>query len=112
MLYYDRIDISEEMDPTKNNISKKCIICHYWFFNHGFEFSEFACNGCHDLTILRLNISDIAIITVENLDYCCIIHTVSKSEAISILKKICASNCGSYGTEMLDRNDLTIGCAN
>ena len=40
MLYYDRIDITEGTDPTKSNKSKECIICHYWFFNHGFEFQD------------------------------------------------------------------------
>ena len=38
------------------------------------------------LTILCLNISDIAIVTVKNFDYRCIIHNVSKSEPISSLK--------------------------
>ena len=32
MLYYDRIDISEEIDPTKSNKSRECMICHYSFF--------------------------------------------------------------------------------
>ena len=30
--------------------------------------------------------SGIPIITVRNVDYCCIIHSVSKSEAIHLLK--------------------------
>ena len=60
MLYYDRIDISEEIDLTKNNNSKECMIRHYCFFNHGFKFQDAACNGCHDLTTLSVNISDIA----------------------------------------------------
>ena len=47
-------------------------------FNHGFTFSDYVWNACHDLTILIVNISDIAIITVKNVDYCCIIHDVSK----------------------------------
>ena len=38
------------------------------------------------LTILCLNISDIAIVTVKNFDYRCIIHNVSKSEPISSLE--------------------------
>ena len=66
MLYYDRIDISKEIDPTKSNKSKECIICHYFFFNHGFKFQDSVCNGCHDLTMFSVNISDIAIITVTN----------------------------------------------
>ena len=32
------------------------------------------------------NISDIAITTIRNVDYRCIIHNISKSEAISLLK--------------------------
>ena len=36
--------------------------------------------------MLSVNIIDIAIITVENVDYRCIIHNISKSEAIQLLK--------------------------
>ena len=58
---------------------------HYWFFNHGFEFQDSVCNGYHDFTKLRLNISDITIITLENADYCYVIHNISKSETINLL---------------------------
>ena len=61
-------------------------ICHYFFFNHGFEFGHSICNGCHDLSTLSFNISDIAIIAVKNIDYRCIIHNISKSEAIDLLE--------------------------
>ena len=74
MLYYDRIDISEGSDHTKSNKSRECMICHYFFLNHGFKFQNYVCNGCHDLTMLRFNISDIVIIIVKNADYHCIIH--------------------------------------
>ena len=69
-----------------SNNSKKCMICHYWFFNHGFKFQDSVCNGCHDLTMLSVNIRDIAIIPVKNVNYCCIIHSISKSEVINLLK--------------------------
>ena len=62
------------------------MICHYWFFNHGFKFEYSVCNGCHDLSMLCLSISNIAIITVKYLDYCCIMYNISKSEAINILE--------------------------
>ena len=86
MLYYDKIYISEGIDPTKSNKSKECMICYYWFFNHGFKFQDSVCNDCHNLTMLSVNISNIAIITVENVDYRCIIHNISKSKAINLLK--------------------------
>ena len=66
MLYYDRTDISEGINVAKINYSKECAICHYWFFNHGFKFQDSICTGCHDLTMLSVNISNIAIITVKN----------------------------------------------
>ena len=49
------------------------------------EFSKQNFNGCHDLMILCLNISDIAIITVNGVDYRSKIHHISKSEAIHLL---------------------------
>ena len=53
------------------------------FSKQNFENSVF--NGCHDLMILCLNISDIAIITVNGVDYRSKIHHISKSEAIYLL---------------------------
>ena len=84
MLYYDRINLSEEIDFTKSNNSKECIVCHYWFFNHGFKFQNSVCNGCHDLTMLYLNLDDIAITTVKGVGYSCIIHAMDKCEAIHL----------------------------
>ena len=66
MLHNDRIDISKGTDPTKSNKSRECMICHYFFLNCGFKFQDYVCNGCHDLTMLRVNISNIAIITFKN----------------------------------------------
>ena len=85
-MHKDRIDLGEGTDSAKSNDSKECMICHYYFFNHGFKFQNYVCNGCHHLTILCLNIIDIAIITVNGVDYGCIIHDISKSEVIHLLK--------------------------
>ena len=93
MLHYDRTDISEGTDFTKSNRSEECMIYHYWFFNHKFKFPDCVCNGCHDLTMLSVNISYVAIITIKNFDYRCIIHNISKSEAINLLKKSVLENC-------------------
>ena len=62
------------------------MICHYWFFNHGFEFQDSVCNDCHDLTMLSVNIRDIAIITIKNVDYRCNNHNIIIFEAISLLE--------------------------
>ena len=86
MLQYDRIDISEGIDPTKSNKTRECMICHYFLFNHGFKFEDYVCNCCHDLSMLCLNISDIAIMTVKNVDYSWIMYNISKYEASNLLK--------------------------
>ena len=45
--------------------------------------------------MLSVNISDIAIITAKNVDYCCIVHNISKSEAINLLENfVLGSNRG------------------
>ena len=37
MLYFDIINVFEEIDVNKTSASKKCDICHYWYFiNKGF----------------------------------------------------------------------------
>ena len=94
MLYYDRIDISEGIDPTKSNKSKECLICRYCFFDRGFKFQDSVCNACHDLTIVKVNGSDVAITTIKNVDYRCIIHNISKSEAINLLESAVLVNRG------------------
>ena len=76
LLVYDNINL------VNNNNSKECMICHYGFFNHGFKFQDSVCNGCHVLTMLSVNISNIAIITIENVDYYCIIHNISKLQQL------------------------------
>ena len=55
-------------------------------FNHGFKYQNSVCNGCHDLKMLCLNLSNIAIITLKSVDYCCIIHGIDKYEAIQLLE--------------------------
>ena len=76
MLYYDRIYKRKGIDLSKSNNSKECMICHYWFFNHGFKSQNSVCNGYHYLTMLSVNISNITIITNKSVDYHCIIHSI------------------------------------
>ena len=102
MQYHDRIDISKGTDLAKSNSSIWCIICNHCFFNHGSKFQDHICNGCHDLTILCLNISGIAITTFKGVDYCCIIQIISKSEAIKLLENSVIEDCGCIKTTLSD----------
>ena len=62
MLYYDRVDISGGIIVNKASVSKVFDICHYWYFlNYSFKFQSNVCNRCHDLLMMSMNVSDIAI---------------------------------------------------
>ena len=54
----------------------------------GLNIKTLFCNDCHDLTMLCVNTSNTAIITVIEVDYRYIIHKIRKSAAIHLLKKI------------------------
>ena len=89
MLYYDRIDVSEGIDVNKTCPSKECYICIYWyFFNKGFKFQANVCHGCHDLLMMSVNLSDIAILKIKCSDYCGIISEISENEAINLIQNI------------------------
>ena len=45
MLYYDRIEVSEENDVNKTSGSRECDICHYcYFLSYSFKFELNVCN--------------------------------------------------------------------
>ena len=66
MLYYDRTDVSEGIDVNKISESEECNICHYWYFlNKSFKFQPNICNRCHDLLMMSMNLSDMAILNIK-----------------------------------------------
>ena len=87
MFHYDRIDVSEGIDINKTNASKQCDICHYWYFlSEGFKFQTQVCNRCHDLLIMSMILSNIAILEIKNTDFCFIITGISKIEALNLMQ--------------------------
>ena len=90
MLYSDRTDVSEGIDVNKTSESKESNICHYQYFLNkgfkGFKFQPNFCNGCHDLLIMSMNLSNFAILVIKSADYCCIISGTSKIEAINLMQ--------------------------
>ena len=85
MIQYERIDISEEIDFGKTNSSNKCMICHYWYFDAGFKYQPYVCNGCRDFNMIVQNLSGFFIVTVKNIDYRCYIVDVNKKSAVNLL---------------------------
>ena len=66
--------------------SENICICHYcYFLNSGFRFQPNVCNGCHDLLMISINLSNIAILKIKSSDYRCAISLISKNEAIKLM---------------------------
>ena len=87
MLYYDRTDVSEGIDVNKTNEPNECVICHYWYFlNYSFQSQPNVYVRYHDLLMMSINLSDIAILNIKRSDYRCIISLISKSEAINLMQ--------------------------
>ena len=62
MVYYDRVDVCEGIDVNKTSTSEGFDFCFYWYFlNFSFKFQPNACNRYHDLLIMSMNLSNIAI---------------------------------------------------
>ena len=53
---------------NKENASKECDVCHYWYFlNHSFKFQQNICNKLRDLLMMSINLSD-AILNIKGCD--------------------------------------------
>ena len=87
VLYYDRIDVSEGIGVQKTSTSKTSDIFYYWcFLSYSFKFQPNVCNRCHDLLMMSMNLSDIAILNIKGYDYRCIISLNSKNETIDLMQ--------------------------
>ena len=87
MFHSDRINTSEGIDVNKTSASKKCDLCHYWYFlNYSFKFQPNVCNRSHDLLMMSVTLSDIAILNIKGSDFLCIINLISKKEVIHLLQ--------------------------
>ena len=87
MIYFNRIDVSVGIDVNKTSASKECDISHYWYFlNYSSRFQPNVCNRCHELLMMSMNLSDIAILNIKGSDFCCIISLIRKNETINLMQ--------------------------
>ena len=86
MIEYERIDISEEIDVNKTNLSKECDICHYWYFSDiGFKYELCLCNVCHGLMQKAMGVNDITIVYIKENAYRIHFWYIIKDDAINIM---------------------------
>ena len=87
MLQEEKVSISEGIDTNnKTSASKKCILCHYWYFKEiGFKFERHVCNKCHDVLMTTNELKNIAILDVKGVDFRCVLWGISRDEAVNRL---------------------------
>ena len=69
MLCFDRIDISKGTNVNKTSASNEFNIWQYWYFlNYSFNFQPNIYDRSHDLLIMSVNLSDIAILNIKGSD--------------------------------------------
>ena len=71
MIYFDRF-------------LKELMLIKQVHLSYSFKFQPNFCNRCHDLLMMSMNLSDIAILNIKSSDYRCIITLISKNEAINL----------------------------
>ena len=71
MIYFDRF-------------LKEFMLIKQVHLSYSFKFQPNFCNRCHDLLMMSMNLSDIAILNIKSSDYRCIITLISKNEAINL----------------------------
>ena len=87
MICYDRIDVSERIDVNKTSKSKECNVCQYcYFLRKGFESKLYVCNRCHDLLMMCMNLTNIAVLNIKSVAYCCVISGFTKRRSKTYFK--------------------------
>ena len=95
MIQYERIDVSEGIDPNKSDKSKECMICDYWYFKDiGYKYEPYVCNGCHDLSMVVYDLNDFMILGMKGIDYRYYVFNMSKIDAINLSNNSVLDNKG------------------
>ena len=58
------------------------------FLDKEFKFQMYVSNGCLDVLMISMNLSNIAILEIHGVEYHCVINGISKSEAINLMQNI------------------------
>ena len=83
MIHLDRIEDSEEIDLDKTDKSKECKICHYNYFDNGFQSDSKICNRCN--WGLK-SVGNFAIIQINDFSYGFFMFDMNGEDVIEYIK--------------------------
>ena len=86
MLEYEKTDISDGIDVYMSDKSKKCMLCHYWYFlDKNFSYGPYPCDGCYNIVQKCNKLKNIAIAHVKKCAYRIYFLYMSKREAKKLM---------------------------
>ena len=86
ILEYKRIDISNGIDVDVSDKSKKCILCHYWYFlDKNLSYGPYLCDRCYNIMQKCNMFKNIAIAHVKKSAYRIYFLYMSKREAKKLI---------------------------
>ena len=81
-----KLMFQKELTLIKQNATKECMLCHYWYFKDvGFKFEPHVCNKFNNVLMNAYKLENIAILNVKDVNYRCILWGINKNEAANIL---------------------------
>ena len=86
MISDEKIDCSEFIDLGRREESEKYMICNCYYFKDGFKYQPYVCNGCHDISMTVMNLSDFFLLNIKGVDYRVYVSGVDKNTAVYIFK--------------------------
>ena len=90
--------LKESMLIRQANRKSAIFVTSDIFLDKGFNFQPHVFNGCHDLLMMSMKLSDNAILNIKDADYRCIISRISKNEAINLMQNIDLKKVEDYKT--------------
>ena len=86
MLEYERINVSDGIDVNMSDKSKKCMLCHYWYFLYkNFSYGPYVYDGCYNMMQKCSKLKNIAIVLVKkSVERICFLY-MSKREAKKLM---------------------------
>ena len=88
MLKYDKIDITEGIDVDKNNKSRECMFCYYWYYlNKNFSYGPFTCDNRYNIVQRSTDFKNIAIVRIKKSAYRIYFKDISKHKAKTLMNK-------------------------
>ena len=87
MIEYDKIDVAEGIDLTKNKlVSRECWLCGYYFLDKNFNHQRHLCNGCHDMSMKANSMHNLAIAYNNGSAYRINFVFMNKNDALNLIK--------------------------